>query len=190
MGRLTTPHHAMGVVLIMGHDGRWDEQALLRSFHDSGLGTAMVEDGSPVVHPTDSQRGDQRIGESADGLRAAAERIVRRPALVRCPVGILAWEGAVTAALVAAAREPGLIKALVCVDGRPDLASDALPRILCPTLFVITALGGGLIQLHRQVKAFMEAHSEMEILDTVVARDGLAGPVAQLARQWFVKYLK
>ena len=68
---------------------------------------------------------------------AQAERWTRTdPVLGRLPVGYFGASTGAAAALVAAARHPGRIVAVVSRGGRPDLADGELRRVTAPTLLI------------------------------------------------------
>ncbi len=96
------------------------------------------------------------------------------------------------AALVAAARLPTFIKAVVSRGGRPDLAGESLAYVEAPTLLIVGGNDDRVIELNKQ--AFEKLHCEKK-LETVPGathlfeENGKLEAVSRLANHWFKKYL-
>jgi len=68
------------------------------------------------------------------------------------------------AALIAAARLPDTIAAVVSRGGRPDLAGDALAAVSCPTLLVVGGADVQVLELNRQAAARISAPARIEVV--------------------------
>jgi pimeloyl-ACP methyl ester carboxylesterase len=95
--------------------------------------------------------------------------------------------------LVAAAEMPDLIRAVVSRGGRPDLAGERLRQVVAPTLLIVGSRDYVVLELNR--KAFMELRGEkkLEIVPGAThlfEEPGTLETVAQLAKNWFVLYLR
>ena len=96
------------------------------------------------------------------------------------------------AALVVAAELPDVVSAVVSRGGRPDLAGEVLARVRCPTLLVVGGADEPVLELNRQAMAAMEAPTELEIVPGAThlfEEPGALERVAELARDWFIRYL-
>jgi putative phosphoribosyl transferase len=96
------------------------------------------------------------------------------------------------AALVAAAARPGAVHAVVSRGGRPDLAADALPAVTAPTLLIVGELDSEVIELNRLAAAQMRCVTHTEIVagaTHLFEEQGTLERVADLAAEWFVRYL-
>src|SRR5512139_2028463 len=71
-----------------------------------------------------------------------------QPSLARLPLGLFGASTGAAAALVAAARLPHRVGAVVSRGGRPDLARDALDRVRTPTLLIVGGADVGVIELN------------------------------------------
>jgi putative phosphoribosyl transferase len=76
--------------------------------------------------------------------------------------------------------------------GRPDLAGPALARVRAPTLLIVGGYDLQVIQLNRV--AFAQLHCEKQLVIVPGAthlfeEPGTLDEVAQLAREWFERYL-
>jgi putative phosphoribosyl transferase len=116
----------------------------------------------------------------------------REPALSRLPVGLFGASTGAAAALVAAARMPGEVGAVVSRGGRPDLAGDALGRVAAPTLLIVGGADHGVIELNREAFARLTAPKALEIVPGAThlfPEAGALEAVAELAANWFLKHL-
>lgn len=95
-------------------------------------------------------------------------------------------------ALNAAARLPGLIKAVVSRGGRPDLSMENLPKVKAPTLFIVGGLDFEVIRLNEEAFAQLNCIKELEIVEGAThlfEEPGKMQEVCELADSWFKNYL-
>lgn len=106
----------------------------------------------------------------------------------------IGWFGASTgagAALIAAAKHPGKVTAVVSRGGRPDLAGDSLPYVLAPTLLIVGEKDLEVLDLNRQTLAKLNSESKLEIVPGAThlfEESGALERVAYLAAEWFDKH--
>jgi putative phosphoribosyl transferase len=153
-----------------------------------------------------------------DLLTAREEAVDRRTARLRFDIALLAqrlllakdaaarWPetaalrdayfGASTgaaAAIVAAARTPREIAAIVSRGGRPDLAGDALERVDAPTLLIVGGADPVVLELNKEAMRRMRiAPVELVVVPGAThlfEEPGTLEEVAGLARDWFVGHL-
>lgn len=96
------------------------------------------------------------------------------------------------AALVAAARNPKDIYAIVSRGGRPDLAGPFLEEVKAPTLFLVGGLDDVVIDLNKQALEKMTCTKQLKIIPGAThlfEESGTLEKVAILAADWFVKHL-
>src|SRR5690606_26120676 len=132
------------------------------------------------------------IGLLAGRLIGAAEWIAEQPAAVGLPLGLFGASTGGGAALVAAARIPGRVLAGVSRGGRPDLAGDALPEVTAPTLLIVGGNDRPVLAMNREAMGRMRAPVVLEIVagaTHLFEESGTLERVAELARNWFLKYL-
>ncbi len=109
------------------------------------------------------------------------------------PMGLFGASTGAAAALVAAAARPGEVRALVSRGGRPDLAGDALGRVMAPTLLIVGGLDEPVISLNREAAAWLKCEYLLEIVPGaghLFEQPGTLEQVARLARDWFLRYLR
>jgi putative phosphoribosyl transferase len=97
------------------------------------------------------------------------------------------------AAIVAAARAPGEIAAIVSRGGRPDLAGDALERVDAPTLLIVGGADPVVLKLNEEaMRRIRNAPVELVVVGGAThlfEEPGTLEEVARLAREWFVRHL-
>lgn len=109
-------------------------------------------------------------------------------------IGYFGASTGAAAALVAAAKRPDKIKAVVSRGGRPDLAGDSLPKVRAPTLLIVGSLDESVIALNREAMARMAdaAECRLEIVQGAThlfEEPGKLDVVARLAREWFLSHM-
>ncbi|MHA6246897.1 dienelactone hydrolase family protein [Pontibacter sp. CAU 1760] len=101
--------------------------------------------------------------------------------------------GAASAIGAAAAEGPDLIKAVVSRGGRPDLADAVLPDLRVPTLLIVGGRDEEVLRLNIQAQNRMQCIKDLEIVPDAThlfEEPGALEMVAQLATDWFRKYLR
>jgi pimeloyl-ACP methyl ester carboxylesterase len=128
----------------------------------------------------------------ADRLLDAVRWLDGQPSVARLPLGLFGASTGAAAALVAAARLPRRIGAVVSRGGRPDLAGDALELVRAPTLLIVGGADFGVIELNEQALARIRAPKAMEIVpgaSHLFPEPGALEAVIGLAARWFERHL-
>jgi putative phosphoribosyl transferase len=97
------------------------------------------------------------------------------------------------AALLAAARAPGSVAAIVSRGGRPDLAADWLPRVSSPTLLIVGGADEVVLELNREAYELLRCPRQLDIVpgaSHLFPEPGALEEVARLAKEWFLHHLK
>ena len=108
----------------------------------------------------------------------------------------IGWFGASTgagAALIAAARRPKNIMAVVSRGGRPDLAGDYLLEVTAPVLLIVGENDPQVLDLNKWALTQLNAQSKLEIVPNAThlfEEPGTLEAAALLAAQWFRDHLK
>jgi pimeloyl-ACP methyl ester carboxylesterase len=108
------------------------------------------------------------------------------------PIGVFGASTGAAAALIAAAKEPNRVKAVVSRGGRPDLAGAALRLVRTPTLLIVGELDTAVIELNEQARSRMTAPVEIKLVpgaSHLFEEPGTLEEVAALARAWFEVHL-
>jgi putative phosphoribosyl transferase len=108
------------------------------------------------------------------------------------PIGLFGASTGAAAALVAAARRPLDVQAIVSRGGRPDLAGDALQAVCAPTLLIIGAADSDVLELNREAYRQLRCEKRLELVPRATHLFEEAGALETVARQasaWFVEHL-
>jgi putative phosphoribosyl transferase len=197
-GDLTIPLKAKGLVLFAHGSGSSRHSSrnkfVAEELNQSGLATLLfdllTEEEENQERYTRHLRFD--IEMLADRLAAATDWTARELQLRELPVGYFGASTGGGAALVAAATRPERVGAVVSRGGRPDLAGDALPHVLAPTLLIVGGADEPVIELNRQALGRLRCEKRLEIVPRAThlfEEPGTLERVADLAREWFDRRL-
>jgi putative phosphoribosyl transferase len=197
-GTLGMPTDARGMVLFAHGSGssRFSprNRYVARVLRDAGLATLLVDLLSPGEEEVDMATRHLRfdIGLLAERLVVGLDWLAHDPATGALPVGLFGASTGGGAALVAAARRPDAVSAVVSRGGRPDLAGDALPQVRAPTLLIVGGHDEAVIELNRQAMRRMRSEVHLEIVpgaSHLFEEPGTLEEVAALARDWLLRHL-
>jgi pimeloyl-ACP methyl ester carboxylesterase len=186
-GALLVPKRAAGLVLFTCASGarcprlRYVATCLARG----GLASLRFD----LLTPEEMRRG-HRMFDMTLLTNRAVEAIAfsgSDEATANLPMALFGISTGAGAALVAAARHPGAIAAVVSLNGRPDLAGLALPHVLAPTLLVVGFRDQELLAFNR----FAQGRLSSEASLVMTGSDGKASrrgrrliSTAHLCRTW------
>jgi dienelactone hydrolase len=132
------------------------------------------------------------IGRLGRRVVAAIDWVSEQAELRAMSVGCFGASTGAAAALMAAAERPELVSAVVSRGGRPDLAADALPRVLAPTLLIVGGADAPVVQLNEEARQRMRAKVRLEVIPGAThlfEEPGALDQVSRLAVEWFGEYL-
>lgn len=107
-------------------------------------------------------------------------------------IGLFGASTGAAAALTTAAELGTHVNAVVSRGGRPDLAGEALKRVVSPTLLIVGGADHGVIELNQYALSQLKGTSALEIVPKAThlfPEPGAMERVTQLACDWFEKYL-
>lgn len=195
---LAVPRDARGVVLFAHGSGSSRHSSRNRHVEGvlaaGGLGTVLLDLLTAAEERVDEVTRHLRfdIGLLAGRLVGAMEWLAAHEESRQLPIGLFGASTGGGAALVAAARQPGRVRAVVSRGGRPDLAGDDLPRVRAPTLLIVGGHDPHVIELNEGAMARMTGIVELRIVPGAThlfEEPGTIDEVARLARDWFVQHL-
>ena len=197
-GNLSLPERAGGVVLFAHGSGSSRHSPrnrhVARVLNRANLATLLGDLLTPEEEAVDAHTAQLRfdIGLLTERLIGATDWLTQHPDTRHLRVGYFGASTGAGAALVAAAERPDVVGAVVSRGGRPDLAGPALARVRAPTLLIVGGYDLQVIQLNRV--AFAQLHCEKQLVIVPGAthlfeEPGTLDEVAQLAREWFERYL-
>ena len=193
-GILTIPPGAAGVVAFAhgSGSGRFSprNQYVARLLQDGGLATLLLD-------LLEEEEADDRakvfdIELLAERLQSAANWLSQESATRSLRLGYFGASTGAGAALVAAAREPARVGAVVSRGGRPDLASEDLPAVQTPTLLIVGGNDDVVIELNQHAHRLLRCPKELVIIPGAThlfEESGALEEVARLAKEWFIRYL-
>lgn len=129
------------------------------------------------------------LGERVD---QALDWIALQNGLAGLRVGLFGASTGAAAALVAAAARPGSVGAVVSRGGRPDLATNWLPRVSAPTLLIVGSADPEVLDLNRHAFRLLSCNKRLEVVPDATHlfdEPGALRSVADLAAAWFESHL-
>lgn len=199
-GDLTLPKGARGLVLFAHGSGSSRlsprNRMVARHLQDGGFGTLLFDLLTPREEAVDAITRRLRfdIDFLATRLAAATEWTASRPDTRTLRVGYFGASTGAAAALLAAARRPSAVSAIVSRGGRPDLAGPHLRQVAAPTLLIVGGADPTVSHLN-QVALTQLACTGKELVIVPGAghlfeEPGTLEQVAELATRWFARYLQ
>ncbi len=169
-GNLNLPSETKGVVLFAHGSGssRFSprNRYVARQFNKAKIGTLLFDLLTNEEDQQDLETGEYRFNISllAKRLIAATEWLKVDPKTKNCIFGYFGASTGAAAALIAAAKLPNDIMAVVSRGGRPDLAADYLPQVTAPTLLLVGGLDTEVIELNRLAMGQMSSEKKIVII--------------------------
>lgn len=197
-GDLTIPSSAQGIVLFAHGSGSSRQSPRNRfvaaELNRVGFATLLIDLLTAAEDEIDavSRRYRFDIGLLAERLIGAADWLLAHPATRSLPLGLFGGSTGAAAALITTAQRPHAVAAIVSRSGRPDLAGDALPRVIAPTLFIVAGNDEPVIALNEAALARLTCEKQLEIVpgaSHLFPEPGTLEQVADLANRWFTRYL-
>jgi pimeloyl-ACP methyl ester carboxylesterase len=197
-GDLAIPPGASGLVMFAHGSGSSRHSSrnryVAKELRRGNLGTLILDLLTPDEEQVDLGTRHIRfdLGLLADRLIGAMRWLDTEDDTRALPVGLFGASTGGGAALVAAARRPDRVDAIVSRGGRPDLAAEELPHCRAPTLLIVGGRDTVVIELNKQAMRQMKAPVRLEIIPGAThlfEEAGALEQVARLAREWFVRYL-
>lgn len=198
-GDLVLPAQAQGLVVFAHGSGssrhsprnRWVAHAL----QTAGQGTLLFDLLTTREELADSKDGHLRfnIAFLARRLVAVSRWLADAPLTSGLGLGYFGASTGAAAALVAAAELGARVQAVVSRGGRPDLAADAVPAVVSPTLLIVGGQDTHVLRLNQQVLARLHCEKELLVVQGAThlfEETGALEAVAQHAGAWFGQHFK
>lgn len=141
---------------------------------------------------------DQMTREYRFDIPMLAERVIgvknwveKNPELNELSIGLFGSSTGAAAALIAAAKTPNDVKAVVSRGGRIDLASNYLSDVKAPTLLIVGEKDRQVLEMNRNEMRRIEATKKLEIVSGaghLFGQPGALEAVAILSSDWFSKH--
>jgi dienelactone hydrolase len=195
---LCLPTEAAGLVVFAHGSGSSRHSARNRSVADAlqqgGFATLLLDLLTEQEDLTDARTAEFRfdIPLLADRLVGAIDWAEAHSELASLRIGLFGASTGAAAALIAAARRPGAVRAVVSRGGRPDLAERSLDAVAAPTLLIVGGRDDVVIELNRLAFERLKEPKALEIVPGAThlfEEAGALDHVARLAEDWFRRYL-
>lgn len=195
-GSLAIPKRAAGLVMFAHGSGssRYSprNRHVAALLNERGLATLLFDLLTADEERIDAVDATLRFDVDllAERLVAATDGIVasgRAP----LPIGYFGGSTGAAAALIAAARRPAQIAAVVSRGGRPDLASASLAVVRAPTLLIVGGADTWVLQINRDAATKLTAPYEVVVVPGAThlfEEPGALDEVARLAGSWFLDH--
>ena len=202
-GHLGIPENACGVVLMaqgsmnIENDSAYSDIAGI--FNDAELATLLVHLLTEEEETLDKETQFFRFNVDILHQRiiGITNWLIEEPETHNLSIGYFGSGPAGAAALIAAAKRPDPVHAVVVGNGRIDLAQPYLSRVLAPTFLIVGGNDSSAVNANRQALANIPAKVEAnKRIETILGVTGLFDTpeilikVAEQASAWFTRYLE
>ena len=197
-GDLSVPSHAQGLVLFAHGSGSGRRsprnQFVAQGLTEAGLATLLLDLLTAEEQKFDEHTMQLRFDVGLLGARVlvATDWILNNEELHDLNLGYFGASTGAAAALIAAAKRPEEVHAVVSRGGRPDLAEDALFAVRAPTLFIVRSRDAPTRAVNEHALPQMPAPTELSIVPGaghLFEEPGALETVVKLTRGWFLRYL-
>lgn len=196
-GDLVVPDGARGVVCFAHGSGSSRHSSrntrVAAVLQTAGFATLLFDLLTPAEELVDERTRALRFDIALLGRRLVivTDALASEPQVGDLPIGYFGASTGAAAALAAAAERPS-VKAIVSRGGRPDLAGQALTRVLAPTLLIVGELDREVVSLNRAAIARIRGPAEIVVVPGAThlfEEPGALDAVADLATRHFSRYL-
>jgi dienelactone hydrolase len=198
-GELAIPAGAQGLVLFAHGSGSSRHsprnQFVARTLRKAGVGTLLFDLLTQEEEEIDMRTAHLRfdIGLLARRLVGATRWAAKQAESKHLRIGYFGSSTGGAAALVAAAELDETVGAVVSRGGRPDLAENALCRVVSPTLLIVGGNDDIVIELNEKAFALLRCEKQLQIIPDAThlfEEPGALEEVARLAAEWFRDHLR
>lgn len=198
-GDLAVPEGADGIVVFAHGSGSSRHsprnREVAKGLRRRGLGTLLMDLLTPDEEAVDLRTREMRFDVVLLGERlgSATSWLATQPETSSMALGYFGASTGAAAALIAAARHPARIDAVVSRGGRPDLAGDALERVEAPTCLIVGGRDDAVIRLNRDAFRRLRCERQLHIVPGAThlfEEPGALEQVTRLAGDWFEMHLR
>ena len=189
---------ALGVVVFAHGSGssRFSprNQYVAEMFNAQKIGTLLFDLLTAQEESVDELTAEYRFNITllAERLIGATQWLRNDPTAKQFKLGYFGASTGAAAALIAAAKLPDAVVAVVSRGGRPDLAGDYLPKVLAPTLLLVGSWDTEVIELNRQAQSQMRNENKLKVIPEAThlfEEPGKLEEVAVASIEWFRRYM-
>jgi putative phosphoribosyl transferase len=198
-GILTIPMNADSIVIFAHGSGSSRHSPrnryVARFLNENATATLLIDLLTEAEESLDLKTGKLRFDVQmlASRLVDIAAWIRNQPRIKKFGIGYFGSSTGGAAALIAAAKSPDNIIAVVSRGGRPDLAGEYLEQVKAPTLLIVGENDTEVLKLNKNAMLQMKTATELKIIPKAThlfEEDGALEEVAESAAEWFETYSK
>lgn len=194
-GFVESPESPIGIVAFAHGSGsnRFSprNQFVAHALHQVGLATLLVDlltedEADDRDNVFDTPLLASRLSAAVDGT------LGEFPSFRELPLGLFGASTGAAAALLGAANRPQDVAAVVSRGGRPDLAWEALPRVMAPTLLIVGGDDECVLQWNRNACERLTCVKELVVIPGAThlfPEPGAFEQVVELTSKWFVRHI-
>jgi pimeloyl-ACP methyl ester carboxylesterase len=188
--QLLLPAGARALVLFAQGNGSNNQRSQLvaAALRERRLGTLLFD----LLTPEESATPPFDVPLLASRLSEVTEWMRGRRATRDLPLGYFGSSTGTAAALIAAAKKPRSIFAIVSRGGRPELARDALERVQAPTLLIVGGEDATVLEQNEGALERIPARKHLVVVPGATAlfeEPGSLYEVGRLTSDWFLDHL-
>lgn len=200
-GDLSVPSDASGIVIFAHGSGSSRHSPrniyVAQTLQDKGLATLLFD--LLTKEEEDEERWTAHIRFNipllAERLISTTYWIKNSQKIGRLKIGYFGASTGAAAALVAAAKLPNLVDAVVSRGGRPDLAGNELEQVKASTLLIVGENDKTVTDLNKKAfKSLIHVNNKKIIIipraTHLFEEPGALEKVARVATDWFLKHLR
>ncbi|MBK9259908.1 MAG: dienelactone hydrolase family protein [Polyangiaceae bacterium] len=197
-GDLTIPTGASGLVLFAHGSGSGRHSPRNRfvasELQRAGLATLLFDLLTEEEGAEDEETGLLRFDVMflATRLLDATSWVHTQPETTSLRIGYFGASTGAAAALIAAAKRPSAVSAVVSRGGRPDLAGSYLEQVVAPTLLIVGSADHEVLALNQEAFELLGGPRDLALVPHAThlfEEPGALEQVARLASAWFTTYL-
>jgi putative phosphoribosyl transferase len=197
-GDLSLPPDPHGLIVFAHGSGSSRHssrnRAVAEVLQQARLGTLLLDLLTEREEPIDVTTAQYRfdIPLLADRLVGALDWAKALSPTVSLPLGLFGASTGAAAALIAAAKRPAIVGAVVSRGGRPDLAEASLDVVTAPTLLIVGGQDDVVLELNQRAFSRLKEPKQLQIVPGAThlfEEPGALDQVARLARDWFIAHL-
>ncbi len=198
-GTLSLPKDAKGIVLFAHGSGSSRHSPrnkyVAEVLQSRGIATLLFDLLTIKEEAVDRQTAELRFDISllAKRLVGVTEWVTQLALAKDFAIGYFGASTGAAAALVAAARLPDKVAAVVSRGGRPDLAADALEKVRASVLLLVGGKDETVIDLNRQALSRLQCQNKQLVIipgaTHLFEEAGTLEEVARAAAEWFALHL-
>lgn len=197
-GTLTMPPHALGLVIFAHGSGSSRhcprDRRVAHILQRRGFATLLFDLLTVEEAEIDAISTTLKLDVDvlAERLIAATDSVIASGRARGLPLAYFGGSTGAAAALIAAARRPAQIAAVVARGGRPDLARSWLPEVVAPTLFLVGGKDLAALANNREAAAHLSCEHRVEAIEGashLFEEPRALDRVARAAASWLVDHL-